>query len=312
MKDIKANLKKVGGIPHLITTKDGSPVSLSMMLRGKPFSLSAGHCSFPAVVAELKKANPDEKKLVGLVNAQEALIEYSNSAVTISNGRVFYKGKALGGTVVTRVLEFLRSGLPYEPILNFIQNLPDNESYRDALYKFLENKSLTITPDGCFLAYKGVYENYCSGHDNNLPSIGGTVLIENKLRFKIGDAPRCNREDCDLNPHQECGRGIHIGSYGFAQSYGGSTGHMMLVKVNPKHIVSVPDGSNIDKLRVHNLEVVAEISETGNRFGDELTGTYTNVKKLRGKASVKAKRAAKKRRAEGRRNKLAKRKKSRR
>jgi hypothetical protein len=305
--------KAKSGISHLVTTRDGKPQSVSLVIRGKPYNLSATHQNFQGVLNELKKAAPDEKKIVALIDAQEALLEFSNKTVTVSGGGVYYKGNKIGGTVVTRLLEFMRTGLPYEPLLRFLQNLPDNERARDALYSFLENKGLTLTPDGCFLAYKGVRADYTSGYPNNLPSLKGPMVTRESgkyLRFKAGDKLRCDREDCDLNTSVECSKGIHVGSHDFAKGYT-SNGHMMLVKVNPKDTVSIPH-SHGEKVRVCAVEVLADLaSPEAGVNGSELRGPYTNPKKLKRKLVVLQKRGGKKKRAQARKSKLARRNKSR-
>lgn len=294
-----------GKLPYLINSRDGVPHSLAIMVGGRPQTLSASHQSFGAVIEELKKPTHNAKRILSLISAQEALLDFSNKTVTIANGKVYYQGNAIGGALVNRILEFNRVGLPYEPLLKFLQNLPEKESARDALYKFLENKGLTITPDGCFLGYKGVRRDYTSAHPNNLPSLKGP-MIKGHIRFKVGDKPRCNREDCDPNTSVECSTGIHVGSHSFAQGYT-SDGHMMIVKVNPRDCVSVPHYSG-EKIRVCALEVVGDLKDSAAGInGRELKGPYTNPKKLKRKLAVLQKRAGKKRRSDTRKRKLARR-----
>ena len=70
------------------------------------------------------------------------------------------KVKVIHNHVVGRILDFMREGLPYKPLTRFVEKLMENPSRRavNELYAFLEHKNMPLTPDGNFLAYKGVRE----------------------------------------------------------------------------------------------------------------------------------------------------------
>ena len=59
-----------------------------------------------------------------------------------------------GGTI----LDMIQQGYPFEPMLNFLDNMSQNPSDHaiTELFEFMENKNMPITPDGHFLAYKAV------------------------------------------------------------------------------------------------------------------------------------------------------------
>jgi hypothetical protein len=307
MKNSKLNRNKA--LSYLVTLRDETPVSVTMTVENKPYTVPASHDNFKAVLAELTKPAPDTKKLRRLMDLHEAVLEYLDRDFSIRNGKLFYKGAQLGGVVVTRVVDFIKRKIPFQTTLAFIKRLPDDQLRRDAVFKFLETEGLTLTPDGCIMAYKGVKANFCSTmYQNNFRDLQNAVLIDNYIRFKPGDKPRAPLSECDRDPNVHCGRGIHVGSHSYAKSYAdGAGGHMILCKIQPEDVASVPYDSR-EKMRVCSLEVISDLSSQGQgKYGQQLTGTYTNLKKLKRKVAVMQKRAGKKKRAEKRRNKLARR-----
>jgi hypothetical protein len=61
-------------------------------------------------------------------------------------------------------------------------------------------------------------------------------------------------------PSQECGDGLHIGTFAYASTfYGGDT--VMLVKFSPRDIVSLPDSNSAWKLRVCRFTVIGPVDE---------------------------------------------------
>ena len=84
----------------------------------------------------------------------------------VEDGVVRYQEHEVHNHVVERVLDFMRGGLPYKPLVKFLDKLMANPSRRavNELYSFLEHKAMPLTPDGNFLAYKGVKEDFTDWH----------------------------------------------------------------------------------------------------------------------------------------------------
>ena len=128
----------------------------------------------------------------------------------------------------------------------------DNPSYRarNELYNFLEHENLPVTEDGHFLAYKAVrsdYRDLWSGTMNN--SVGNIV-----------EMPRPNVDDnCSVG----CSAGLHAGSIDYVNSYGGSSSTKVIVKINPRDVVSVPTEDS-RKLRCCRYEVISSFTSELN------------------------------------------------
>lgn len=167
-----------------------------------------------------------------------------------SEGEVFSKAEkslAIPARLAKQLIKFAKEELPVEPLLNFWANLklnPSKDSINE-LYDCLEANFHPITADGCFLAYKKVTtvgEQLMDSHSKTIDnSIGNTVAIE--------------REKVDSNRNNTCSHGLHIASFEYAKGFSGNV--LVVVKVNPADVVSVPKDYNAQKMRVCKYEVLS-------------------------------------------------------
>lgn len=166
----------------------------------------------------------------------------------VKDGEVYFNGELINSVLAQRIKECLAFGLSFEHMLRFMENIAANPSYRSQteLFDFLGNKSLPVTPDGCFLGYKAVRNDWMDKYSGTIfNGIGTKVSIP---RNKVDDA----RE-------HECSFGLHVGALPYVQNYGnGSTDRIIYVKVNPKDVVAVPADHNAQKVRVCEYEVIGE------------------------------------------------------
>ena len=102
---------------------------------------------------------------------------------------------------------------------------------------------MPLTPDGNFLAYKGVTNDFTdrwSGQFDN--SVGQTLEM---ARNGVND-------DANVG----CSAGFHAGSYEYAKGYASGGGHLMVVEIDPSDVVSVPHDCDCQKLRTSKYKVV--------------------------------------------------------
>jgi hypothetical protein len=133
---------------------------------------------------------------------------------------------------------------------------PSNRAINET-YRFLENYGLPITDDGCFLAYKAVRNNY-------------TDIYSGKYDNSIGKSPEMPRGQVDDDYDRDCSKGLHVGALDYVVQYGHFTkgaalptdgNRLLIVKVNPQDVVSVPKYESHPKVRVCRYEVVSEITD---------------------------------------------------
>ena len=144
-------------------------------------------------------------------------------------------------------------------MVRFLDNLMVNPSFRavNELYTLLENHGLPITDDGCFLAYKAVRNDY-------------TDIRTGTFNNAVGQVVQMLRNQVNENYHEDCSHGLHCGSLGYVVDFGHFTkgqpvgpggNRLLVVKVNPKDVVSVPHYAGHTKMRVCEYVVVDEIKD---------------------------------------------------
>lgn len=228
-----------------IITNDGN---ITLVRNGKQYSIGQTHPSYEKIVAILNEGR-DFSRLDTLLDVAKTISLASNNAITINDcGEVFYNGIKVHNAVATRIGEFARKGLPYQPLVKFLENLMENPnpSSIDELYTFLEHRGLPITPDGCFIGYKAVREDWMDIHSGTFDN-------------KVGAIHEMSREQVDPNRNVHCSVGFHVGTHEYASSFGREAvnSKLLLVKVNPRDAVSVPVDHSFSKLRVCRYEVIS-------------------------------------------------------
>jgi hypothetical protein len=189
------------------------------------------------------RAEGDVEELMDITKALDA---YLGNSVEVKDGSVYHRGEVVDERIARRILNFMEEDLPVEPMTRFLENLYNNPSHnsRAQLYQFLEHKNMPITEDGCFLAYKSVDENYMDHHTG-------------KFSNRVGQILTIARRSVDDNPENGCSYGFHAGSLEYASNFGGSERRVVIVKISPEDVVSVPNDCEFQKLRTAKYEVVA-------------------------------------------------------
>lgn len=227
--------------------------NITIITDSSTITVPADHINFSTVKQLLNDKNYDEA--INLADACTTLNAYGDGKVTVQNGNVYYNGAPLDNSMTVRILRMYQEGENIEPMVKFLENLMENPSGRAVkeLYRFLEANDLPITPDGYFLAYKNVNENYKDNHSNTFDNRVGSVC----------EMPRNEVMD---DPNVTCSTGLHFCSIHYLNTMWGHSGHTMIVKINPRDVVSIPVDYNNSKGRCCRYEVVAEHSKGNQDF----------------------------------------------
>jgi hypothetical protein len=142
----------------------------------------------------------------------------------------------------------------------------DNPSKRsvDQLYGFLEKNSLPITEDGHFLAYKRVRKDYKDIHSGTFDN-------------SIGQVVEMDRNAVDDNPESHCSVGLHFCSESYLGHFGSYDDPVMILKINPADVVSIPTDYDGAKGRCMRYKVVGQVN--GNpcdEFSSIVNGDYND------------------------------------
>lgn len=210
------------------------------------YSVHAEDSRFDRAIELLR--NGDFEELLILMQPVRAIKQFvsQTGAIVLENDVLKYKGTELHNYAANKIVQMATQGLPFEPLVNFLERIMANPSYRarNELYGFLEYGDLPITPDGHFLAYKRVRHDYKDCHSGTYDnSVGQTVEMP---RFDVDD-------DCN----NTCSSGLHFCSIEYLKSFYGD--HTMVVKIDPADVVSIPTDYNNTKGRCCRYQVVGEV-----------------------------------------------------
>ncbi len=248
-------------IPYILTDQ-----SVTLMLGTKPVVIPASHAQFEKIREALRDGVDDVDFYRGLVDIKEAVARYMKGYVSVEDGVLTYKGRAIDTYLTRKILAFLKSGEEglVEPLVAFLERLQLNPSYRaqQQLYQWVEKANLPITPDGFILAFKRVRKDYW---DHNT---GNTFF------HKVGAVLEMPRSECDEDPDRTCSAGIHFCSIEYLKKgpVGDSDDPVMIVKIDPADVTAIPRDYNDTKGRCCRMEIVDETSPIEI---DEYFGTTT-------------------------------------
>jgi hypothetical protein len=246
-------------VPFLIQGKN-----IILVIDGKSHTISKDtHIAYGKIVDALKSQDWDAIR--DNVEPKKAIVNFGAGNVSIEGSDVFWKGQPFHNALATRMISMYQEGFPIDPMVRFMENLMDNPSKRsvDQVYGFLEKNSLPITEDGHFLAYKRVKQNYMDCH---------TGTIDNS----IGQVVTMDRNLVDDNPDSHCSTGLHFCSESYLGHFGRDDEPVMILKINPADVVSIPTDYNGAKGRCMRYEVVAEVDgDPATAFAAAVNGDYT-------------------------------------
>jgi hypothetical protein len=238
-----------------VIANDGT---VSASAAGNNYVFGKSHPNYDRLLGYLKSNNVEyfeaSYDIISRIN------DFCEGYVSVTGSELTWDGIPMPEMFTDRILDMIQEGFPFEPMLNFLDNLSQNPSDQSIveLFDFMDQKHMPITSDGCFLAYKAVNENFkdlwSHSFDN---SVGSTVEV-----------PRGN---VDSNRDMGCSNGLHVGAIDYAASYGGvdisasdpdgdaggGGNQIVICKVNPQDVVSVPTCSRFQKLRCCKYEVVS-------------------------------------------------------
>ncbi|QDJ96309.1 protein rIIB [Xanthomonas phage Xoo-sp13] len=229
-------------IPHIKSSQN-----VTVFIDGTDYIIPSNTPQYDLVITAITAG--DIEAVRSAVEIRKEIVKVSQGLVTLEGSRLMYNGRPIHGALTDRILAVLEEAGNVAPLLTFLENLMQNPSKRavDELYSFLSKCDLPITDDGHFLAYKRVRSDYTDVHSGTFDNSVG----------KICEMPR-NAVDDDRN--RTCSAGLHFCSKSYLAHFGGE--RIVVVKINPADVVSIPADYNDAKGRCWRYEVVDELSLT--------------------------------------------------
>jgi hypothetical protein len=218
--------------------------NIVVVIGNNSHTISKTHITYQKVLDAIKAEDWDAVKDV--IEPKKVVLDYGMGFVSIKGDTLYWKGTEMHNALTTRMIQMLTDGFPIKPLVLFMENLMENPSYRSVneLYGFLEKNNLPITPEGHFLAYKKVRADFKDVHSGTMDNSVGQVV----------EMPRNLVDD---NANNTCSSGLHFCSQSYLSSFGGE--RTVIVKINPRDVVSIPNDYDFSKGRACRYEVVGEL-----------------------------------------------------
>lgn len=209
------------------------------------------HFNYIDIVAALNAGDVERVREL-LIPVKEAIVASLDGLLSLEKGRFIFDGKPLHVALADRLLALKRDGHDITPLVNCFRKLLDNPSKRavDELYGFLEKCDLPVTPDGDFIAYKMIRDDY-------------TDLYTGTMDNSVGATPSMRRNEVDEDKDRTCSQGLHFASLNYVLhgSYGSRNrgNRLVAVKINPADVVSIPSDYNNSKGRACKYTIIKEL-----------------------------------------------------
>ena len=253
--------------------------NIVVVIDGKSHTISKTHITYEQVKAAIVAG--DWEKVKDVIEPKKVVLSYGKGNVSIQGETLYWKGNELNNGLAVRMINMLQEGFPIDPMVAFMENLMKNPSKRAVteLYGFLETGSMPITPGGCFLAYKKVDSNYMDVHS-------GTVLNKPADKMTAEEAFTCSiaspvvkkfgkkgevtveivngktvismeRNEVNDDKDQICSEGLHFCSEAYLSNFSGA--RVVILKINPADVVSIPSDYRNTKGRTCKYTVIGEV-----------------------------------------------------
>lgn len=252
---------------NLHTTGEGESSSVSFVSNGAVVTVQADHPHFKRVVHALAEGN-DPIKHVDFLGA----LDQVSDRVTVLEDKVLYDGEEVADGVARTILRYQREGRDTANLVRFLERVQENPSRhsRTQLWTWIQDRDLYVDDEGRIVAWKSVAvvqeeveytdgfgttdEQTISGAETYISHSSGTAYVngqkfEGRIPYAVGDEVTMPREDVQDDPGVACHHGLHVGTFRYASTFGGSDSKVLEVAVAPEDVVSVPNDSYGEKIR---------------------------------------------------------------
>lgn len=249
--------------------------NVTIVIDNVPHTISASQLGYQKLLDAIKAE--DENAVRDLVSPKQIVLSFGEGNVSIQGDKIFWKGRELHNALTTRMIRMIDEGFSVKPLVNFMENLMQNPSKRavNELYGFLEKNTLPTTDDGCFLAFKKVRSDYLDCHsgtvlnkpaiymtDEERATIAETSGKNNEVNVEVVDGVTVvsmERNMVDDDQNRTCSVGLHFCSREYLNHFRGE--RIVILKINPRDVVSIPTDYNDSKGRACRYAIVDEIDK---------------------------------------------------
>jgi len=238
--------------------------TITLYLNGETYTADAKNPNYKKILKSIKKGIRSEsksEKLITYFDLKKAITIYLDGVISVSeDGVLKYKDKIIDNVLTKKILNMMRQGFNIEPMIQFLANLKENPSHtaQEELMLFMEANDMPLTEDGYILAYKSVNAQYRDIHSNTFDNSIGAINF-------------MDRGEVDDDRATTCSTGLHAASKEYASIFGRNDSHLIVLKINPRDIVSIPLDYGNQKLRCCKYLVIDEVPRTMKNNGYDTT-----------------------------------------
>ena len=237
--------------------------SVVTVVNGERYRVERNSLLYQKLIDAIKDESTEDE-ICELLKSDGMASYLEDADINCVDGKFELDGEEVHPTIINRIKAFADAGLPIKNLESFERRRRENVSFASSeeAFDFLQNKNMPVTEDGCFLAYKAVRTDYMDKYSGTIDNHPGQLV-------------QMTRRKVDDDRDHGCSKGLHVGALEYAESYGGHDCIILLVKVDPKDIVSVPKDSRCQKCRVCEYRVLKVVRGPLERplysaYGEEL------------------------------------------
>lgn len=230
---------------------------ITVHFNGRPYMFNKTSPNYRLILDALKAKDTAQLEVAldirkTVADATQRAVAGISDDLVVNGTQVTFRGRNVTGALADRIVASITEGLDVAPIRNFLRNLFENPSKRsvDETFGFAQHNNLPLTEDGHLLAYKKVRGDYLDCHSGTISNAVGQIV-------------EMARNEVDDDQNRTCSSGLHFCSYEYLSHFGGE--RIVVLKINPRDIVSIPTDYNNSKGRCCRYEVVDELA-VDNRY----------------------------------------------
>lgn len=240
-----------------------------LFIDGAQYTVGNDHPNFNRIKEAI--TNRDFASIPALADIVTSVRNWLNNGrdFELRGDQVYLNGTPFSREITNKVLSMIEAGANAEPLYAFLRKVRENPSKtaQDELLLFCVANGFMIHEDGDIIAYKSVRGNYTDIHSG-------------KFRNAVGDVVTMERHTVDDNRDRTCSTGLHFASHEYASTWAGTIDgtnrRLMVMKINPRDVVSIPSDYNNQKGRCCRYEVISEL-KGGNALPKREVYTNTDL-----------------------------------
>lgn len=238
----------------------------TFFFKGRPKQIAKGTTQYAKILKAFDlPADQQDSAICDILDGDKVAVKEAELAgFSFDGGTVKIDNEVLPDVLARKIESLKKEGLPITLFLPFWRELRQNPDYAvvndRGLYDFLSYRELPVSEDGCIISYRGVQKDYWSRSGNPATKvIQGKTNKSGQIFNGIGEVIEIVRNQVTTDRSVHCHAGsLHIGSLKYAKEWGD---RVIVVKVNPRDVVSVASDCECQKLRVCKYEVIGDLEE---------------------------------------------------